>query len=146
MTRLRDAISVESSALQSMLRLERFFESLRGKDGVSRLRLRVPTDGPTRGLAIEREVCVEARRTRGEASLNDLMLITWVPEGTAVFPTFEGILIVRSENGTSSIELDGTYTPPFGTAGQVFDAAIGHRIAESTAHELLKDLKAAVER
>ena len=52
MTRLRDVISVESSAEQSMLRLERFFESQRGKDGVSRLRLRVPTDGPTRGLAI----------------------------------------------------------------------------------------------
>jgi hypothetical protein len=146
MTRLRDAISVASSAEQSMFRLERFFESLRGRDGVSRLRLRVPTDGPTRGLAIEREVCVEARRTRGEASLDDLMLITWVPEGTAVYPTFEGILIVRSENGNSSIELDGTYTPPFGAAGQVFDATIGHRIAESTARELLKDLKAAVER
>ncbi|HMF29646.1 MAG TPA: hypothetical protein VKE42_12780 [Candidatus Cybelea sp.] len=129
-----------------MHRLERFFETLRGKDGVSRLRLRVPTDGRARGLSIDREVCVEARRTRGEASLNDLMLITWVPEGTGVFPAFEGILIVRSENGTSSIELDGTYTPPFGAAGQVFDATIGHRIAESTAHELLKDLKAAVER
>lgn len=146
MTRLRDAIVVDSPAEQSMLRLERFFDSLRGKDGVSRIRLRVPTDGPTRGLALEREVCVEARRTRGEAMLDDLMLITWVPEGTGVFPTFEGILIVRSTDGTSSIELDGTYTPPFGPAGQVFDAAIGHRIAESTARELLKDLKAAVER
>jgi hypothetical protein len=143
---LHDAISVDGSAERNMLRLERFFESLRGKDGVSRLRLRVPTDGPAQGLAIEREVRVEARRPRGEASLNDLMLITWLPEGTAVFPAFQGMLIVRSENGTSSIELDGNYTPPFGVAGQVFDATIGHRIAQSTARELLKDLKAAVER
>jgi hypothetical protein len=145
MTRLRDAISVDGSAEQSMLRLEQFFESLRDRNGVARLRLRVPTNGPADGLALDREVRVEARRPRGEASLNDLMLITWVPEGTGVFPAFEGILIVRSENGTSSIELDGTYTAPFGTAGQVFDAAIGHRIAESTARELLKDLKAAIE-
>lgn len=146
MTRLRDAIVIDGPAEQSMLRLERFFDSLRGKDGVARLRLRVPTDGATRGLALEREVCVQARRARGEAMLNDLMLITWIPEGTGVFPTFEGILIVRADNGNSSIELDGTYTPPFGPAGQVFDATIGHRIAESTARELLKDLKAAVER
>lgn len=145
MTHLRDAISVDGSAKQSMLALEKFFESLRGKDGVSRLRLRVPTGAAARGLALEREVWVEARRARGEAGLNDLMLITWVPEGTGVFPAFEGILIVRSENGTS-IELDGTYTPPFGPAGQAFDATIGHRIAKSTARELLKDLKAAVER
>ena len=129
-----------------MLRLEQFFESLRGKDGISRLRVRVPTDGPTRELAIEREVCVEAHRPRGEASLNDLVLIKWIPEGTGVFPRFEGILIVRSHDEKSSIELDGSYTPPFGVAGQVFDAAIGHRIADATARELLKDLKAAVER
>lgn len=145
MAQLRDVIAVKGPAEQSMFRLERFFESQRGKDGVSRLRLRVPTDGPTQGLALEREVCVQARRARGEASLDDLMLITWVPEGTAIFPTFEGILIVRSANGASTIELEGTYTPPFGPAGQVFDAAIGHRLAESTARELLKDLKAAVE-
>ena len=74
------------------------------------------------------------------------MLISWLPEGTGVFPAFRGTLMVRSENGTSAIELDGTYTPPFGAAGQVFDATIGHRIAQATARELLKDLKAAVER
>ena len=148
MPRLRDAITVESSAEQTMLLLERFFIALGGKNGTARLRLRVPTDGPTRGLSIDREVRVEARRTRGEASLNDLMLINWMPEGTAVFPTFEGILVVRPqrERNSSSIELDGTYTPPFGAAGQAFDAAIGHRIAQSTARELLKDLKAAIER
>ena len=129
-----------------MLRLETFFAALGKGKGVARMRLRVPTDGVMHEIAIDREVCVEARRTRGEATLNDLMLITWVPEGTAVFPTFEGILIVRAVDDASAIELDGTYTPPFGVAGQVFDATIGHRIAESTARELLKDLKAAVER
>ena len=145
MTRLSDSISVNCPAEQAMLRLDTFFATLRKGNGVARLRLRVPTDGVMHEIAIDREVCVEARRTRGEASLNDLMLIRWVPEGTGVFPTFEGTLIVRSENDASSIELDGSYTPPFGPAGQAFDAAIGHRIAQSTARELLKDLKAAVE-
>lgn len=147
MARLHDSLQVGKPPKQTMLGLEQFFESLRGKDGVARLRLRVPTDGPTAGLSIDRQVCVEARRTRGEASLDDLMLVTWMPEGTGVFPTFEGILIVRenADGNVSSIELDGNYTPPFGAAGQIFDAAIGHRIAQATARELLKDLKRAIE-
>jgi hypothetical protein len=146
MTQLRESTSVEGTTRQSMDRLEQFFASLQGKDGVARIRLRVPTDGPTRGLSIDREVRVEARRTRGGASLGDLMLITWMPEGTGVFPAFDGILIVRAgEGNASSLELDGNYTPPFGAAGQIFDAAIGHRIAQATARELLKDLKRAIE-
>lgn len=147
MTRLRESTFVETAAQQSLARLDQFFASLRGKDGVARIRLRVPTHGPTRQVSIDREVRVEARRTRGEASLADLMLITWMPEGTAVFPSFEGTLIVRAsrEGDACSIELDGSYSPPFGAAGQVFDAAIGHRIAQATARELLKDLKRAIE-
>jgi hypothetical protein len=147
MTRLRDSTLVESAAPQSMARLEQFFASLQGRDGITRIRLRVPGDGPTRELSIDREVRVEVRRPRGEATLDDLMLISWMPEGTGVFPTFEGILLVRAygEGKASSIELDGNYTPPFGAAGQVFDAAIGHRIAQATARELLKDLKSAIE-
>jgi hypothetical protein len=147
MPRLRDRTSVERPLEQTKSRLEAFFLALRGKDGIAHLRLRVPTDGPTRGLSIDRQVRVEARRARGEASIDDLTLITWMPEGTAIFPTFEGILIVRGESDSdvSSIELDGSYTPPFGVAGQAFDAAIGHRIAQSTARELLKDIKNAIE-
>jgi hypothetical protein len=147
MTRLRASTLVEGAARQSMGRLQLFFASLRGEDGIARIRLRVPADGPAWGLSIDREVRVEARRPRGEASLDDLMLIRWMPEGTAVFPTFEGILTIRAsgEADASLIELDGNYMPPFGVAGQVFDAAIGHRIAQATARELLKDLKRTIE-
>lgn len=62
-------------------------------------------------------------------------------------PKFEGTLVVwgEGERNRSYIELDGAYRPPLGTAGQILDEAIGHRIAESTAREFLKDLKRAVE-
>jgi len=43
------------------------------------------------------------------------------------------------------VELDGAYVPPFGPAGQLFDATIGRRIAQATAREFLKDLKASIE-
>jgi hypothetical protein len=148
MPRLRDATSVTCSVEETEARLERFLGSLRDKDGVSRLRLRVPTDGPTQGLSIDRQVHVEARRARDADNLNDVIAITWMPEGTAVFPTFEGTLVTWGEQNAnlSYIELDGSYTPPFGAAGQLFDAAIGQRIAQTTAREFLRDLKDAIER
>jgi hypothetical protein len=148
MTRLRESVLVESPAEQGVARLDQFFTSLRGSDGTARIRLRVPSDGVAQELSIDREVHVEARRAGGESPLDDLLVIRWSPEGTAVFPTFEGTLIVR-ENGEAAkcwMELDGNYTPPLGSDGQVFDAAIGQRIARATARELLNDLKREIEK
>ncbi|MBV8530143.1 MAG: hypothetical protein JO104_02415 [Candidatus Eremiobacteraeota bacterium] len=84
---------------------------------------------------------------RNDVHRKELVQIRWAPEGTTVFPTFEGTLTIRGENpaSPSHLELDGAYTPPFGIAGQVFDAAIGHRIAKATAREFLKDVKHAIE-
>jgi hypothetical protein len=143
MTRLRDSTTVDLSPEQARAGIERFFVSLEGSDGISRMRLRVPTDGAPHGYAISLD-----REVRIEAEIKDPVKIRWVPEGSTIFPIFEGELHL-SPNGESRrtvIELDGAYTPPFGPAGQIFDAAIGHRIAKRTAYEFLKDLKAAVEK
>ncbi len=148
MKRLRDQTSVHGSVADTEARLEAYFSSQRGVDGVSRLRLRVPLDGPlSQGLYLDREVRVEAWRDRDDQNLNDLIRITWAPEGRAVFPKFAGTLVVWGEDdaSVSYIELDGAYSPPLGTAGEIFDEAIGHRIAESTAREFLKDIKRGIE-
>jgi hypothetical protein len=146
MTHLRQQISVASPASIAESRLETYLSSLRGSSGVARFRLRVPVDAPL-GVSIEREVRVEARRARDDENLNDLIRISWSPEAQTVLPTFKGTLIVWGDTGKklSYIELDGSFTPPLGVAGQVFDETIGHQIAESTARELLKDLKRAIE-
>jgi hypothetical protein len=149
MTRLRDKTTVERPTEQTRERLERFFVSLRGRDGIARLRLRVPTDGAKHGYGIsfDREVRVEARQTNDAERPCDFIEIAWMPEGTLVLPRFDGKLSVCANSNPDAcyIELDGSYTPPFGAAGQIFDAAIGHRIAQATAREFLKDLKAAAE-
>lgn len=149
MTHLREQIFLASSAGEAESRLENYLASLRGSTGVARLRLRVPVEdlsGPL-GISIDREVRVEARRARDDENLNDLIRISWGPEGKTILPSFSGTLIVWGETGKnmSYIELDGAYTPPLGAAGQAFDETIGHRIAESTAREFLKDLKRAIE-
>jgi hypothetical protein len=146
MTHLREQISLASPAGDAESNLENYLASLRDSSGVARVRLRVPIDGPV-GVSIDREVRVEARRARDDENLNDLIRISWSPEGRTVLPSFSGTLIVWGETGKklSYIEIDGTYTPPLGEAGQVFDETIGRRIAEKTAREFLKDLKRAIE-
>ena len=148
MRRLRDHISVERSADDTQHRVASYLASLQGKDGIARMRLRVPVVADGVQLSLDREVCVEAYSARDDDNLNEVIRISWRPQGSTVFPVFEGTLAVWSENDPkiSYIELDGGYNPPFGAAGQTFDTAIGHCIAQRTARQFLSDLKAAVER
>jgi hypothetical protein len=111
------------------------------------MRLRVPVKGTSQGVFLDREVRIEAWRDRDDQNLNDLIRIRWTSEGSVVFPKFAGTLVVWGEGDAdlSFIELDGDYKPPLGLAGELFDETIGHRIAQSTARELLKDLKRGIE-
>ncbi len=149
MAHLHAQTAVECPLAETEARLDAYFAALQGADGIARMRLRVPVGGfhAALGLSLDREVRVEAARGRDEQNLNDLTRITWTPEGRAVFPQFEGTLVVwAGDDGASSrIEIDGAYLPPCGVAGQVFDEAIGHRIAASTAREFLADVKRAIE-
>jgi hypothetical protein len=148
-TRLRDETAVECPVVETLARMEAHFLSRRSVDGVTRMRLRVPVaiGNNSLGLVLSREVRVEAWSTRENRNLHQLVCVAWAPEGMAAVPTFEGTLAVWGE-GTperSHIELEGSYRLPLGSAGQAFDATIGHRIAASTARELLEDLKRAIE-
>ena len=145
MKELREEIGVDCSVEWAESGLRAFFEARQEADGATRMRLRVMLDGSS--LALEREVRVTARSDRDDDNLNDLLRVSWQPEGPAVFPKFEGTLIAWGDEdpARSSIELRGHYTPPLGAAGQVFDEAIGYRIAQATAHELLRDIKREIE-
>jgi len=149
MTRLHHETSVDCTVAETQSRLESFLASLQAKDGVSRLQLRVPITTPadSYGTAIDREVRVEARRTHDGDRRADVIEIAWKPEGATVLPQFEGTLAVSHDRASErcTIALDGTYAPPFGAAGQIFDAAIGREIARATAREFLRDIKRAIE-
>ena len=149
MTRLRDTALIDRPIQTTREGLERFFLSLRGKDGIARLHLRVPTDSAPHGygISLDREVRIEARPAGSEFG-QAFIEIAWMAEGLLVFPRFDGKLRIfrNGDPNHTRIELEGSYTPPFGPAGQLFDAAIGHRIAQRTAREFLKDLKDAVEK
>ena len=73
--------------------------------------------------------------------------IHWSPVEGGAFPDFDGQLTVRADEDypTSILELTGSYTPPMGLVGAIFDAIAGSRIAEATARELLKTIGCSME-
>ncbi|MBV8148694.1 MAG: hypothetical protein JO092_06365 [Candidatus Eremiobacteraeota bacterium] len=123
--------------------MQRYFAQRENSAGIAHLQLRVPLHGfGVKGLALEHDVRVIARRGRDDENLNDLIRISWEPEGHGPYPGFSGTLVTWAEHDPkqSFIEIDGTYTPPLGIAGEAFDKAVGHSIATRTAHLLLEDI------
>ena len=108
----------------------------------------MPLDGVAgfSGLALEHAVRVRAWRDRDDQNLNDLIRITWEPEGGGAYPAFRGTLATWGETDPPQtfIEIDGTYEPPMGVAGEAFDAAVGRAIAQRTVRAFLDDLGRAM--
>jgi hypothetical protein len=111
------------------------------------LPLRVPLAGlGLKDLAVEKTVLATFEHSPEHRGLENKINVRWRPEDDAPYPTFDGTLSLAAATPKASVlTLDGEYEPPLGTAGKVFDAAIGHRIAEATAHELLKEIGDRIE-
>jgi len=148
MARIREQISLDCPIAEALPRLEEYFTAHRDARGVTRTRLRVPVDAPLRGLAVEHEAIIVSRRTRDENNLNDVIAVTWEPAEGGPYPRFSGTLIAWAEHDPKRtfLEIDGTYSPPGGLAGELFDEAIGKRIAARTARALLEDIAQAMTR
>jgi uncharacterized membrane protein len=71
---------------------------------------------------------------------HDALTISWRPRWSA-FPSFRGLATVRPQSPGSILALEGSYEPPGGFAGQIFDRLIGRRLANSTMDHLLDRLR-----
>ncbi len=147
-TRLRYHTTVAGRVADADARLESFFARARDANGIAHLALRVPLEGVAgfSGLSLQHGVRVRAWRDRDDQNLNDVTRIKWEPEGGGPYPAFEGTLVTWGETDPlrTFIELDGTYEPPLGVAGETFDAALGHVLAQRTARALLDDIAHAL--
>ena len=126
--------------------LERFFTERRTAEGnQTTLQLTVP--GLPRGMTLEHNVLATFAREGRWNGWNDSAEVSWHPEDGGPFPTFLGKLKILADEDYHSawLAIDGGYIPPGGAAGRLFDATIGHAIARSTAQQLLRQLKTAVE-
>ncbi len=111
--------------------------SSRFGDGSTTLPLRVRIAD----LRVERDVDIRLAPKPGYPGYH-LFDLGWVPKDGGPYPSFEGTLsIAQDAINWSRIEIDGAYRPPFGVLGLAFDAAVGHRIAQATAVELLAEFR-----
>ncbi len=114
---------------------DRLYAHFDGGDGVFPLRVRLGD------LRIERDVDFHLE-TKPAYPGYRLLDVSWTPKDGGPFPNFSGTLSVAEDSaGWSRLEIDGSYRPPFGIAGAAFDAAVGQRIAQGTASELLAEIK-----
>jgi hypothetical protein len=67
---------------------------------------------------------------------HDLLSLQWTA-GTPLLPQFHGALRFRIAGSRTRIVLDGSYLPPGGALGKIFDAVLGHRIAARTCQDLV---------
>lgn len=144
MERLRATVRLDLPAAEIERLLPKYVDQYRLGESRALMPLAVPLSefGIPGDLSLARSVSVAVERRRDEQNLNDEFGVQWKAEGSRLFPSFDGRLIVCKETPTSSyIELDGRYDPPFGDAGDAFDIAVGHTIAQTTARSFLESIR-----
>jgi len=130
--------------------LEWYLDQLSGADGnKATLELRIPGDlvGVPGGVTIGRDVTATFAPVGDELNREEQRLsVRWAPKHGGPFPVFAGALKLSAQPGSHCmLTLEGDYEPPLGLAGDMFDAALGRRIAQATARELLDRIKAVME-
>lgn len=143
MREIRDAVALEVPQGRAERCILAFFDRFRTREGTIEVPLRVDLRefGLPGGLQLERTVTVQLERRRDADNLNEELAVRWRPGTGEPFPAFDGAIATWSEDGkTSFVELRGTYEPPLGSAGRLFDDAIGHVVAKRTVHQFLQML------
>jgi len=78
--------------------------------------------------------------------VNEQLQIRWSGR-TTWLPDFAGTLHFRIASiQTTMLMLNGSYAPPGGRAGAIFDALLGKRIAQATANDFVRRIAAELER
>jgi hypothetical protein len=98
------------------------------------------------GGELEKDVLVTYGAATDPMHFDQPWRIHWKPDG-GPYPEFDGELTVRADENyeTAQLELKGSYAPPGGALGAVFDRAVGGRIATSTARALLERIGSEME-
>ncbi len=99
------------------------------------------TVGPAKLLraAVVQE-SAQIRDVTDDTMVHEALMIIWQSRLRLPLPDFHGLLTVRVRAPGTEVSIQGSYVPPFGIAGQVFDSAIGRRIARATLQKLLGDI------
>ena len=85
------------------------------------------------------------RDTTDTARFHHALHLDWSPDRHLPLPRFSGLLTVRPDSTRTELILEGTYEPPFGLVGQVFDGLFGKQVAHGTVRALLRQIATSIE-
>jgi hypothetical protein len=97
--------------------------------------------GPGKFLRVA--VVQEAEQIRDvtdDTMVHEALMVIWQSRLRLPLPDFHGLLTVRVRAPGAEISIRGSYVPPFGLAGKLFDAAIGWWLTHVTLQKLLDDI------
>ena len=83
----------------------------------------------------------EVRDYTDETIRHEALEIRWKAPARMPLPVMGGLITVRPNGLTTDLRMEGTYVPPFGALGQLFDRIIGCHIAQRTVNRFLDDLR-----
>jgi hypothetical protein len=150
MSELVRTVHVLCPVSQARMHLDAYFDEhthqLPSGEKVTDIMLTAP--GFPGGASLQKTVDVNIQRHARPVDAFDTISVDWEVPGVAIYPQFHGILNVEGSDdyNSFSLALRGTYDPPGGFVGEVFDKAIGHRVAEATADHLLNEIRDSIER
>jgi hypothetical protein len=143
MASVHEHVYIEAPYVQAVGAFERRLGLEPGRDeGRTVLTLVAPL---AEGRDLARDVTAETKRI-GSANFSSQYRIAWPAGRTSrgiPTPGFEGTITLRAGEDYSETELklDGTYEPPAGVAGKIFDEVVGRRIAHATLGSLLEGVR-----
>lgn len=106
-------------------------------------RLHIRSLGGTRAAVdVQHEVVTDVADL---ARMHDAIVLSWQPR-LPLFPDFVGCVSVRPHFKGSMLSIEGTYEPPFGALGRVFDRIGGRMLAFASLDFLLFRVRGFIER
>jgi hypothetical protein len=102
--------------------------------------------GTDASLRMDHQVLLELAISSRVTALEPQWDVEWKANKGGPYPEFHGELVVENDDYDSFwLILQGTYEPPLGVAGSIFDTLLGRRIASETARELLARMASSIE-
>ena len=99
-----------------------------------------------RGATVRQYVLVDVGTPEDSAG-RTRVAITWTPVGRRrLLPSFSGAAIVTADGDDARLTLEGTYRPPFGLLGALWDRLAGRRVAAHTVDVYVRELGARIDR
>lgn len=147
MTKIREETFVRCPPQRAQGYLLEYLRSLGSENGGSKLKL-TATVGSKEGphVTLSRDAVATLEPLSNEP-LEYRVLINWAPTSTEPLPKFNGAFHVQwdEEYGNCRLIIEGSYEPPLGAIGKIFDAVAGERIAHTTMAALLANVRDAIE-